>query len=130
MTAGFVPPDHWTERAGQLKTSQSITLNAAGNGVISSVVTSTNQNSAAVVVPYATLALNTTDLSTMSQGNQRGTTYSGQQNTFSGALDVGPCDFMSVLFYPPPGSTAGQIAALAGIIATVVITGTRYTRRA
>jgi hypothetical protein len=141
-TAGFVPPGHWTETAGQLKTSQSVVLNAAGTGalsfdpdhanqrwVVTNVTVSTNQASTAVVIPYATLAMNTVDITSMSQGNQRGTSWTGNNDQFKGALDVGPCDFMSVLFYPPPGATAGQIAALAGVIATAVVTGTRYTRR-
>jgi hypothetical protein len=143
MTAGFIPPGAWAETASQLKTSGNVTLNAAGDGsiqfspdnanqrwVITSVVVSTNQVSTSLCVPYATLALNTTDITQMSQGNQRGSTYNGFQNTFSGAMDVGPCDFVSVLFYPPPGASAAQIAALAGVIANAVITGTKYTRRA
>lgn len=142
MTAGFIPPASWTEIASQLKTSGNVTLNAAGIGsiqfspdhanqrwVIGSVVTSTNQPSQSLCVPYCTLALNTVDITQLSQGNQRGTTYNGYQNTFSGAMDVGPCDFVSALFYPPPGATPAQIAALAGVIATVVLTGTKYTRR-
>jgi hypothetical protein len=143
MTAGFIPPPNWTEIASQLKTSGNAVLNAAGiasipfspdhanqRWVISSVVCSTNQPSQSLCVPYATLALNTTDITQMSQGNQRGTTYNGYQNTFSGAMDVGPCDFVSVLFYPPPGATGAQIAALSGVMASVVISGTKYTRRA
>lgn len=141
--AGFTPPPHWNETAGLLKTSASVTLNAAGNGVVSfspdsanqrwvieEINVFTNQDATATVVPYATTALNTTDVSTMSQGNQRGTSWSGNNDTFTGELDVGPCDFASVLFYPPPGSTAPQIAALAGVIATAVLTGAKYTRRA
>lgn len=139
---GFTPPGHWTETASQLRTSASVTLNSAGSGavsfspdsgnqrwVISRVVVSTNQAAAATTVPYCTLALNTTDITQMSQGNQRGTTWSGNNDGFSGEVDVGPCDFVSLLFYPPPGSTAGQIAALSGVIATAVLTGTKYTRR-
>jgi hypothetical protein len=142
MTAGFIPPPSWTETAGQLKTSGQAVLNSAGiatipfspdhanqRWVITSVVCSTNQPSQSLCVPYGTLALNTVDITQLSQGNQRGTTYNGYQNTFSGAMDVGPCDFVSVLFYPPPGATNAQIAALAGVIASVVINGTKYTRR-
>jgi hypothetical protein len=142
VTAGFIPPASWVEIASQLKTSGNVTLNAAGIGsiqfspdhanqrwVIGSVVCSTNQASQSLCVPYCTLALNTVDITQMSQGNQRGTTYNGYQNTFSGSMDVGPCDFVSLLFYPPPGATTAQIAALAGVIANAVITGTKYTRR-
>jgi hypothetical protein len=117
MSAGFIPPDHWSETSSQLR------------WVITSIVVSTNQSSVAQVVPYATLALNTTDFSQMSQGNQRGTTYSGNNDTYSSPLDVGPCDFASVLFYPPPGSSPSQIAQLSGVIATAVVLGTKYTRR-
>ena len=140
--ASFTPPGHWTETASQLKAPASVTLGANGTGTVSfspdsanqrwvldEVTMSTNQAATATVVPYATLALNTTDISTMSQGNQRGTSWAGNNDQFTGELDVGPCDFVSVLFYPPPGSTGPQIAALAGVIATAVVTGTKYTRR-
>jgi hypothetical protein len=142
MTAGFIPPPHWTETAGQLKQTGNVTLNAEGIGtvtfspvnanqrwVVSQVVVSTNQAALAVVVPYATLALNTVDYTTLSQGFQRGTSWAGNNDNFSGSLDVGPCDFLSVLFYPPPGSSPTQVDELAGVIATVVLTGTSYTRR-
>lgn len=141
--AGFVPPPHWTEVASQLKTSGSATLNSGGTGTVSfspdhanqrwvlrNVVVTTNQAATATVIPYATLALNTTDITQLSQGNQRGTSWTGNNDQFSGSLDVGPCDYVSVLFYPPPGATGSQIAALSGVIATAVITGTKYTRRA
>jgi hypothetical protein len=142
MVAGFIPPDAWTETATQLRTSGQVTLGANGSGslsftpdssnqrwVITSVVNATNQSATALCVPWATLALNTTDITQMSQGNQRGTTYNGAQNTFSGAMDVGPMDFVSVLFYPPAGASSAQIAALVGVICSVVISGTKYTRR-
>lgn len=140
---GFTPPAHWTESASQLKTSGSVTLGAGGTGavsfspdsanqrwVIDEITVTTNQAATATVVPYATPALNTNDISTMSQGNQRGTSWAGNNDKFTGELDVGPCDFMSVLFYPPPGSTPAAAAALAGVIATAVVTGAKYTRRA
>lgn len=143
MAAGFVPPPHWTETASQLRTSAQGTLNAAGAAaitfspdsanqrwVISQIVVSTNQLATAQVVPFAGIALNTTDITQLSQGNQRGTSYSGNNDTYSGVIDVGPCDFLSILFYPPPGSTPGQIATLAGVIANAVVLGTKYTRRA
>lgn len=141
-TAAFVPPDHWTETASQLRQSGTVTLDATGSGtiqftpnnanqrwVVTSVVITTNQAAVATVVPYATLALNTNDIPTMSQGNQQGTSWAGNNDQFRGALDVGPCDNMSVLFYPPPGASPAQISALTGVIATAVVTGTRYTRR-
>jgi hypothetical protein len=147
MTAGFIPPATWTETAVQLKTSQSVTLNAAGVGTVSfspdhanqrwviggsgvpGIVVATNQAAAASVVPFCTLALNTTDITQLSAGNQRGTSWSGNNDVFSGAIDVGPCDYVSLLFYPPPGSSPAQIAVLSGVIATAIVTGTKYTRR-
>ena len=139
MTAAFVPPAHWAEAASQLKISGSVTLDSNGNGtvqftpvnanqrwVVLAVLVSTNQAAVATVVPYATLALNSGDIATMSQGNQQGTSWAGNNDQFRGGLDVGPCDNVSVLFYPPPGQSG---TPLAGVIATAVVTGTRYTRR-
>jgi len=148
MTAGFIPPPEWAEVAVQLKTSQSVTLNAEGVGTVSfspdhanqrwviggnnvpGINVFTNQPAAATVVPYCTLALNSSDITQVGQNNQRGTSWGANNDTFAGAIDVGPCDYVSLLFYPPPGSSDAQIAALAGVIATAVITGTKYTRRA
>lgn len=141
MTAGFVPPDAWTEVAAQLVARGSVTLDGNGNGVltfqtdhanqrwvVTTVIVSTIQPSTASLVPYATAALNTTSLSQMSPGNQLGTSWDGNTDTFGGpAFDVGPCDFISVLFYPPLGQAG---AALAGVVATAVLKGTKYTRRA
>lgn len=142
MSAGFVPPDSWTEISGQLRTSGSCVLSALGFGtitfqptsanqrwVVSSVVVSTNQPSLATVIPYCTPALNTTDYTQMSQGNQWGTSWTGNNDTFSGDADVGQCDFLGVLFYPPPGATLAQVALLAGVTCTAIVSGTRYTRR-
>jgi hypothetical protein len=141
FSADFEPPPDWSELRGQLKLNQSVALDATGSGVIffqagsanqrwviRHVVVSTNQPATATVVPYATLALNTTSLSAMSQGNQRGTSWAANNDTFTGMMDVGQCDYLTVLFYPPPGATPAQIAALAGVQATAVATGTRYTR--
>lgn len=139
MTAAFSPPDHWNEVSSLLRRSKSVKLDSNGNGVVTfetdnanqrwvltSVKVSTDQMSQATLVPYATSALNSTDLTTLSQGNVFGTSWTGNNDTFTGAVDVGPCDFYSVLWYPPPGQSG---AALAGVIATAVIIGTRYTRR-
>lgn len=127
------------EIESQLKVSGSVTLNASGNGVLSfspdhanqrwvvkRVVVGTNQAATAVLIPYATLGLNATSLGTMSPGNNLGATASGNQDVFAGNQDVGPCDFLSVLFYPPPGQAG---AGLSGVIATAVLTGTKFTRR-
>jgi hypothetical protein len=135
---GFTPPAAWVETATQLKTSGVCTLGASGLGVISvsptsanmrwvldSVIVTNSQPGAANPVPWATLALNTTVFSQMSQGNQRGTTISSNSCTFSGSIDVGPCDFLSVLFYPAPGTSG---AGFSGVTCAAVFTGTRYTR--
>lgn len=139
---GFTAPDHWNETATILKKSGQVTLDANGNGVlifdpdnasqrwvIDNIVVSTNQNATATVVPQCRLAMNTTSLSQLSAGNDRGATWGGNQDTFGGPVDVGPCDFVSLLFYPPQGSSASQIATLSGVIASAVISGTKYTRR-
>lgn len=140
MTAGFVPPDHWTEVPARLRKSLTTQLDANGRGtvtfdtdhanqrwVITSVFVSTNQPSQSTLVPYATSALNTTDISQMSPGNQFGQSWTGNNDTFTGPIDVGPCDFYSVIWGPPTGQSG---APLAGVIATAVVQGTKYTRRA
>lgn len=130
-----------TETQGLLKKSGQVTLDANGNGVlifdpdsanqrwvVDTVVVTTNQPGTATTVPTCTIAMNTTQLSTMSPGNQRGSTWSGNQDVFTNAnMDIGPCDFLSVIFSPLQGTSG---AALNGVIATAVITGTKYTRRA
>ena len=140
MTAGFTPPDHWGEVASLLTKNGSVTLDSSGNGVVTftpdnanqrwvvtTVIVSTNQSATATLVPYATGALNTTSLSQMSPGNQLGTSYDGNNDTFGApGFDVGPCDFYSVLFYPPPGQSG---STLSGVIATAIVKGTKYTRR-
>lgn len=131
-----------TEIQAELKKSGSVILNAAGTGVIlfdpdnarqrwevTSVVVKTNQAAAATVIPVATLAINTSDIATLSAGNHRGASWSGNQETFSGLLRVGPCDYLTVAFSPPAGSTGAQIAQLAGVTGSAVVTGTKYTRR-
>lgn len=135
------PPSAWTETEGQLKVSGQVTLSSAGQGTVylqpvsahqrwevTSVVVATNQPATATVVPVATVALNSNDITSMSAGNNLGASWSGNQDTFSGDIDVGPCDFLSVVFSPPPGSTGAQIALLAGIIAAATVTGSKYTR--
>jgi hypothetical protein len=122
-----------------LKKSATVTLDANGNGVITfdpdnarqrwevtSLVSSTNQVAIATVVPVVTLAMNTPSLATMSQGNQRGSSWNGNQVTFQGEIDVGPCDFLSVIYSPPAGTVG---TPLAGIQATAVVTGSKFTRR-
>lgn len=137
---GTPPPSHWVETSAQLKKSATVTLDSTGHGavmfdpdsarqrwVVTSVVVTTDQVSTATVVPVATIALNSTSFTTMSQGNQRGSTWSGNQDQWDGVVDVSACDFLSVLFSPPPGQSG---TPLAGVKATAVITGTKYNRRA
>jgi len=135
----WVPPSHWTEQQLQLKKSGQVTLDANGMGtlyftpdnarqrwVVTSIIVSTNQPATSTVTPVATVALNSNDLETMSAGNQRGASWSGNQDSFSGQLDVGPCDNLSVIFSPPPGQSA---TPLVGVIASAVVTGSKFTRR-
>lgn len=136
---GWEPPDHWSEIKSQLRKSGQVTLNSAGKGyiafdpdsmrqrwVVTSVVVTTNQNASSTVVPVATVALNSTDVSTASPGNLDSATWSGNQDTWDGEMDVGPCDFFAVLFAPPTGQSG---TPLSGVICTAVIKGTKYTRR-
>ena len=127
------------ETSAPLKKSGQVTLNASGNGVltfepdsasqrweVTGVVVKTNQAANATVVPVATVALNTADITTLSDGNNRGQSWSGNQDTFQGQIDVGPCDFLGVAFSPAPGQSG---SALAGVVASAVVTGTKYTFR-
>lgn len=130
------------EVEGLLKKSGSVKLDSNGLGVITfdpdnanqrweitEVVNATDQNATATVIPVVTLAVNTVTFKTMSQGNQRGASWSGNQEVFRGIAHVGGADFFTVSFSPPPGATGAQIATLVGTIASVVVTGTKYTRR-
>lgn len=130
------------EVEGLLKKSGSVKLDTNGNGVltfdpdnanqrweVTSVVNFTNQAATATVIPVATIAINSVTFATMSAGNQRGATWSGNQDVFRGLTDVGPADFLTISFSPPPGATGAQIATLAGVIASAVVTGSKYTRR-
>lgn len=131
------------ELDGQLHQAGQVTLDSTGSGVLTfapdnarqrwvvqTVVVSTNQAATATVVPVATVAKNTPVAPVLSQGYVRGSSWSGNQDTFTGEVHISPADYLSVLFVPPPGATAGQIAALAGVICSATVTGTRHTRRA
>lgn len=128
-----------TETESQLRASGQVTLDSSGNGVltfdpdnarqrweVTSVVVSTDQDATATVVPVATIGLNGTALDTMSPGNKRGASWSGNQDTFTGMVHVGPCDFLTVAFSAAPGQPA---SALSGVIAAAVVTGSKHTRR-
>lgn len=129
-----------TELQLQLRKSAQVTLDANGNGVITfdpdnawqrwvitEVVVSTNQAATATTVPLVSLALNTVQQSTMSLGNLRGQSWNGNQETFTGQENVGPCDYFAVIFSAPQGQSG---TPLAGVICNAVITGSKYTRRA
>lgn len=133
------PPDHWVEVQGQLRKTGSVKLDASGNGVltfdpdsarqrwlVTSVVVTTNQAATTTVVPTATIARNTVALSTMSQGNQHGATWSGNQDEWQGEIEISSGDFLAVLFAPPTGQSG---TPLSGVIASAIVTGTKYTRR-
>ncbi len=141
---GVPPNPNWTETATGLKKTGTVTLDANGQGVVTfdtdssrqrwvveEVIVSTNQPATSTVVPVATVALNTTSFSTLSANNQRGSfSWSGNNDIFRGSTDVGPMDFLSVIFAPAPGATPGQIATLSGVLGTAIILGIKYTRRA
>lgn len=137
----YNPPPGVVEVEGILKKSGQVTLDSSGRGVITfspdsawqrwevtSVSVQTNQQATATVVPIATLAINAVDPVTASPGNVQGATYSGNLDTFAGdTVDVGPCDFLSVMFTCPAGLSP---VTLNGVLAMAVINGTKYTRRA
>lgn len=126
------------EIPGELKKSGTVTLTAFGGLLgfspdhanqrweVDSVVTATDQAATATTIPVATLAINSPVLGLISPGNQRGATYSGNQDTFAGLIKVGPCDELDVHYTPPQGQSG---TPLSGVHASVVITGTKYTRR-
>jgi hypothetical protein len=135
-----MPPAHWVETQAQLKKSGSVTLNASGQGaiyfdpdsarqrwVVTTVIVKTNQAFNAGTVPTVNLALNSNDVTTMSDGNARGATWSGNQDTWNGEIDVSSGDYLSVIISPPAGQSG---TSLAGVICNAVITGVKYNRRA
>lgn len=137
---GWTPPAHWTETEAQLKKNGNVTLNAAGQGtitfetdsarqrwVVDTIIVKTNQAFNAGTVPTVTVGLNATSPSTLSDGNNRGQTWSGNQDTFTGSIDVSSGDFLAVIFAPPPGMPG---TSLAGVICTAIVTGVKYNRRA
>lgn len=136
----WTPPDHWSETQSILKKSGTTTLNANGAGVIyfntdsarqrwviNSIIVKTSQAFNAGTVPTVTIALNSNDVTTMSQGNQLGSTWSGNQDTYEGEIDLSSGDFLSILFAPPTGQPG---TSMAGVNCTAVLTGVKYSRRA
>lgn len=137
---GWQPPDHWREQQGQLKKNGTVTLNSTGQGtiffqpdsarqrwVIDRIVVTTNQAFSAGTVPTVTLAVNSIDITTMSDGNQQGQTWSGNQDTWEGSIDIGSADFFSVIFAPPTGQAG---TSLNNVICAAAVYGVKYTRRA
>jgi hypothetical protein len=136
---GSVDPS-WVETAYNLRKSGSVTLASDGTGVImfetdsgntrwevDNVVVTTNQAATATTIPVVNLALNTVTYAGLTDDNRRGATYSGNQDQWSGGtIDVGHCDYLSVVFSPPPGASG---TPLSGVLAKAVVTGTKYTRR-
>lgn len=134
-------PDGWVEVSALLRKSGSVVLGSDGTGVISfdpdnanqrwevtNVIVSTDQPGTATTIPVVTLALDTVDFATLASYNQQGSTWSGNQDQWAGGIiDVGPCNFFSIVFSPVPGTSG---APLAGVIASARIRGTKYTRRA
>lgn len=136
---GWQPPAEWVETQAQLKKSGNVTLNGSGQGtiyfdpdtarqrwVVNTIIVSTNQAFSAGTVPTVTVALNSNDILTMSDGNQLGATWSGNQDTYRGEIDVGPADFLSVIFAPADGQSG---TSMSGARCTAVITGVKYNRR-
>lgn len=132
-------PRNPVEVSAPLKRSGQVKLDSNGNGVltfdpdhanqrweVASVVVKTNQAANATVVPVATVALNTVDITVLSDGNNRGQSWSGNQDVFQGKIDVGPCDFLTIAFSPAPGQNGSSIA---GVIASAVVTGTKFSFR-
>jgi hypothetical protein len=93
---------------------------------VNTVIVNTNQAFSAGTVPTVTVALNANDIVTMSDGNQLGSTWSGNQDTYRGEIDVGPADFLSVIFAPANGQSG---TSMSGVLCTAVITGVKYNRR-
>lgn len=137
---GWSPPDHWSESQAQLKKSGTVKLGSSGTGaiyfdpdtarqrwVVTTIQVTTNQAFNAGTVPTVNLALNSVDVTTMSDGNRQGATWSGNQDTWTGEIDVGPCDYLTVLFGPPTGQAG---TSLVGVICKAVLTGVKYNRRA
>jgi len=122
-----VTPGAVTEVAGQLSRSGNVVLDATGGGTItfdpdharqrwtvSQIVVSTSQPPASTPIPTASVYVN----SVLSPGNAQGSSWAGNRDTFTGETDVGPCDFLAVVF-------AGGIP---GTTAYANVSGTRYTR--
>jgi hypothetical protein len=116
----------WQE-IGPLSAAGTVTLDASGNGqipfdvysanhkwLIKGVVVSTNQPS--TTTPYPTV---TVYLGAVSQGESSGASWTGNQETFAGNIEMGCADTLFVNF-------AGGVARS---VATARINGTNYLWR-
>ena len=122
------PPEPF-EVSGKLKKSAQVTLDSSGSGTVTftpynarqrwevaQIVVTTNQAATATPVPVAEVFVNATS----SRGNSEGSTSSGSQDTLTGLVEVGACDQLSVVW------TGG----ISGTVATAIVTGQYFTRRA
>ena len=117
------------EVTGRLKKAGKVTLDSNGNGTVTlgpdnawqrwdvtGIVVKTSQSATSTPVPQAEVFVN----ATTSPANSEGATSSGNNDTFNGATEVGPADNLNIVW-------SGGIS---GSVATAIVTGTRYTRRA
>lgn len=116
------------EVSGRLTQAGNVTLDGSGNGtvgplgpwnswnrwVVTSITVSTTQ--AATQTPYPTATIQVNGLT---PAGSRGGTWTGNQDTWSGRIELGPADQVSIVF-------AGGVP---GTIATARLDGTWYTRR-
>lgn len=89
--------------------------NAHQRWVVTEVDVSTNQGPTQIPVPTAEVFVN----GQLSRMNSRGATWSGNQDSFTGNVKVGPCDYLQIVF------TGGIL----GSTASAVVEGNYYTRR-
>jgi hypothetical protein len=122
-------PGAVVEEPGRLKKSGTVTLDSSGNGTVAftcdnawqrwevtGIVVKTDQASTTIPVPIAEVFVN----STSSPANSEGATSSGNGDTFAGLTEVGHADTLNVAW---SGGVAGSVA-------TAILTGTTYQRRA
>jgi hypothetical protein len=120
-------PAQVSEVSGQLRKAGSVVLDASGYGEIlfdpenarqrwevTAVVLSTSQPPAVTPIPQVSVYVNHPS----SPGNSQGSSWAGTKDTLKGLSNVGPCDFLAVVF-------SGGIP---GSVAFANIAGTKYTR--
>jgi hypothetical protein len=140
------------EITGQLRLSGQAAVNSGvavirfdpGSGrerwEVRSVVASTNQAASATSIPKVAVMLGASQFVPVSQAGNRGHSWDGNMVTLACNVNVGPADWLGIVFTSPdPYETTGVYldmytdaypGTLAdGTICYAVITGTRYTRR-